>query len=71
MTFISPLRMIFIAGVLVVLGFLLPFLMVLRMIPSTFALNFIAYGASFGGLILGIIGSALWVRSNRPRDEDM
>jgi len=67
---LSPLRMILLGSVLVVVGFVLPFLMVMGMIPSTFALNFLSYAASFGGLILGIIGSALYVSVKRRRDRD-
>lgn len=52
---------------LVVVGFILPFLMVLQVIQSTFLLNFLAYGSSFSGLLLGIIGSAFYNASRRKR----
>jgi hypothetical protein len=42
---------------LLVTGFVLPLLMIMQILPSTFFLNFFAYGASFMGLMLGIIGA--------------
>lgn len=60
-----PVRLILIGFVLVVLGAVLPLLMVLQVIRSTFVLNFLAYGASISGLFLGLIGSAMYVRLNK------
>lgn len=48
--------------VLVFLGFLLPFLMVLHILESTFFLNFFSYTASVLGLFLGIISVAFYAR---------
>lgn len=62
---LSPLGMMALAFVLMLAGVALPLLMLLRIIPTTFALSFLAYAASFGGLILGIIGSAMYARSKR------
>jgi len=59
---LSPLKIILIGFALVVLGVVLPFLMVLHILESTFFLNYFSYTASLAGLILGIIGSALYVR---------
>jgi hypothetical protein len=59
---LSPLRIILIGFVLVVLGVVLPFLMVLHILESTFFLNFFSYGSSLFGLILGIIGAAMYIR---------
>lgn len=60
------------AWALIVIGFLLsltgvilPFLIVLHILPSTFFLNFFSYGASILGLFLGMIGVAYYVRRNR------
>lgn len=50
---------------LVLLGFILPFLMILQIIPSTFFLNFLAFFSSVLGLFLGFIGAALYRRRNR------
>jgi len=54
--------MILIGFALAVLGAVLPFLMVLHILKSTFFLNFFSYAASLAGLILGIIGAAMYVR---------
>jgi hypothetical protein len=59
---ISPIKIILIGFVLVVLGAVLPFLMVIHILESTFFLNFFSYTASLVGLILGIIGSALYFK---------
>jgi hypothetical protein len=59
-------RLIFVIGfVLVLLGAVIPWLMVLHVIKSTFALNFLAVGASVSGLILGVIGVAYYVRLHK------
>ena len=58
---LSPLKIILIGFFLVVLGVVLPFLMVLHIIESTFFLNFFSYAASLLGLMLGLIGSAMYV----------
>jgi len=60
--------MIAVGFVLVLVGVLLPLLMVLRLIPAGFALSFLSYAASSAGLLLGIVGSALYARARRPRD---
>ena len=49
--------------VLMLLGIILPFLMVMRVIPSTFTLNFLAWIFSVAGLFIGFIGAAMWVRN--------
>lgn len=48
--------------VLVFLGFLLPLLMVVRVLESTFFLNFFSYTASVVGLFLGLISTAYYVK---------
>ena len=66
---LSPLKIILIGFFLVVLGVVLPFLMVLHIIESTFFLNFFSYAASLLGLMLGLIGSAMYVgiHKRKPR----
>jgi hypothetical protein len=58
---------------LMVLGVVLPFLMVLHVIESSFFLNFLAYTAQALGFILGFIGLAISrgrdERKNRHRDD--
>ena len=55
----KPNKMILTGFVLVVLGWVLPFLMMLRVLEPSFFLSFLSYGASITGLLLGIIGSAM------------
>jgi hypothetical protein len=52
---------------LLVIGVLLPLLMVMRILPSTFFLNFFAFGSSFLGLMLGIIGSVTYLIRSRSK----
>jgi hypothetical protein len=63
----QPLKLILIGFVLVTAGMVLPFLMVMQLVKSTFLLNFLAFGASVAGLFLGIIGGALYVRKSREK----
>ncbi len=63
----SPWRLIALGFVLVMAGWILPFLMVIHVIPSTFFLNFFAYIASVLGLFLGIWGAALYAQSRRRK----
>lgn len=57
-----PKYLLVIATFLLVLGFVLPFLMMLQMIPSTFFLNFLAFISSVAGLFLGIVGITVYRR---------
>ena len=61
----QPWKIIGIGFVLVVLGFVLPFLMVIQVVESSIFLNFVSYAASVVGLFLGLIGAALYVRIHR------
>jgi apolipoprotein N-acyltransferase len=61
----SPWSLIALGFILVMLGWIGPFLMVIHVIPSTFFLNFLSYIASVLGLFLGIWGVALYTRSKR------
>ena len=45
---------------LMLLGILLPFLMVIHVLESTFFLNFFSWGASVVGLSFGTIGFAIY-----------
>jgi hypothetical protein len=51
--------------ILLFLGFVLPLLMAMRVIDSTFFLNFVAWGASVSGLFLGFIGVATWTKMRK------
>jgi hypothetical protein len=60
-----PLGLILLGFLLSLMGVVLPFLMVLHIVPSTFFLNFFSYAGSVTGLILGILGASLYVREKR------
>jgi hypothetical protein len=64
---ISPSKMLLIGLALMILGIVLPFLMVVHVLESTFFLNFFSYAASLLGLFLGIIGSASYVAQQRKK----
>ncbi|HIC96631.1 TPA: hypothetical protein EYP12_08435 [Candidatus Bipolaricaulota bacterium] len=61
----SPIKLILSGFILVLGGVVLPWLMMIRLIEPNFALCFLSYASSLGGVILGIIGAALYVRSKR------
>jgi hypothetical protein len=58
-------QMIGLGFLLVLFGFVAPFLMVMAVIEPSFWLSFLSHAASIGGLFLGMIGSASYVRTNR------
>lgn len=58
----QPKYLLVVAFFLLLLGFILPFLMMLQMIPSTFFLNFLAFISSVVGLFVGFIGIAVYRR---------
>jgi hypothetical protein len=61
----SP-RLLLILGVtLMLLGIVLPFLMVIKILESTFVLNFFSWGASVAGLAFGTIGFAMYSRGRK------
>lgn len=50
---------------LMLLGVILPFLMVIQLLESTFFLNFFSWGASVAGLALGAVGFAMYSRTRK------
>ena len=62
--------LILVGFVCVLLGAVIPFLMVMQYLKSTFFLNFFSYTISVIGLFLGIIGAALLVRFRRKKDSE-
>jgi hypothetical protein len=66
----KPVLLMVIGLVGLVLGAVLPFLMVLRVIESTFLLNFFTYGASLVGLFLGLLGVVSYTRFEREKRRD-
>jgi len=62
---LSPVQLILIGFILSVMGVVLPLLMVIHIIESTFFINFVSYISSVVGLFLGIIGAASYIREHR------
>jgi len=62
---LNPVEMIAISIVLLLLGVVLPFLMVMQVLKSTFFLNFFSYGASVIGLFLGTYGVFGYIKTNQ------
>lgn len=50
---------------LLIIGVVLPFLMVMNILESSFFLALISYAASVSGLIIGVVGTAMYVRERR------
>lgn len=65
MRLLSPVGMMIVGFVLLVVGFIIPFLMILQIIKPGFFLVFFSYAASVSGLILGVIGAAFYARERR------
>ena len=66
MNLINSPRLLLVLGVaLMLLGIVLPFLMVIKVVESTFFLNFFSWGASVAGLAFGTIGFALRSRGRK------
>jgi uncharacterized membrane protein len=63
-----PALLIFIGFLLVLMGVVIPWLIVLKYLPSTFFLNFFSYGASVLGIYLGLIGTAMYVKDQRRKE---
>jgi hypothetical protein len=61
----SPRLLLGLGVFLMLLGVILPFLMVIQLLESTFFLNFFSWGASVAGLAFGTIGFALYSRDRR------
>jgi hypothetical protein len=61
----SPRFLLSLGVMLMLLGIVLPFLMVIKVLESTFFLNFFSWGASVAGLSFGTIGFAMWSRGRK------
>jgi hypothetical protein len=64
----EPVRIILLGFLLVVFGFVLAVLMVIETVKTSFLLGLISYLSSFGGLFLGMMGTALYVRDQRRKE---
>ncbi|MGQ9491228.1 MAG: hypothetical protein ACUVR4_09735 [Anaerolineae bacterium] len=62
---LSPVGMMIVGFCLLVVGFIIPFLMIIQIIKPGFFLAFFSYAASLSGLFLGLIGAALYARERR------
>jgi hypothetical protein len=61
----SPRTLLSLGITLMLFGVILPFLMVIHILESTFFLNFLAWGASVAGLAFGTIGFAMYSRTRK------
>jgi len=68
---ISPLKLFLAGAICVILGFALPFIIILGFIENSFALSFLIYILQLVGMILGVVAAAgLAVgRLNKEKDE--
>ena len=62
---ISPRFLLSLGVIMMLLGILLPFLMVIQVLQSTFFLNFFSWGLSVAGLAFGTIGFAMYSKNRR------
>jgi uncharacterized membrane protein len=67
---LSSRQLIFIGFICVLLGFLIPFLTVLKYIEQTFFLAFVTYALQLIGLILGVVGAAMMGLQRTNKDKD-
>lgn len=58
-SFRNPRWLFALAGLLLLVGFLVPVLMVMGILPLGFFLSFLAWGSSVSGLFLGMMAVAL------------
>ncbi|NTW12634.1 MAG: hypothetical protein EHM38_02410 [Geobacteraceae bacterium] len=61
----SPRFLLAIGFLLLLVGWVIPLLIIMRMIPSTFVFGFLSWSASVAGLFLGFIGGAMLVKMNK------
>ncbi len=67
---LSGQQIILIGLVMVLFGFVMPWLMVLGIVESTILLGLFTYAVSTAGLLLGVIGAAMWSLDKKVKDED-
>ena len=65
-------RLLFsVAVLLMMFGVVMPFLMVIKLVESTFFWNFLSYGSSTLGFLLGIVALAASRIRQKRSDEDL
>ena len=62
---LTPAQMMWIGGILLVVGVIFPLLMVVHIIQTTFVLGFISYIFSTIGMFMGMIGAFSYVKEKR------
>jgi len=65
----DPKHLIWVGAILLLLGVVLPFLMVVHVIESTYFLNFFAYSCIVIGMVLTTIGTAMVAGINRSKNK--
>ena len=63
----SSKQLISVGVVLLITGVVLPLLIVIKAIPSTYLLNFLSYACSLVGMVLGFLGLFSEVKIRRDR----
>jgi membrane associated rhomboid family serine protease len=66
----NPVRLMAIGLIGLIIGVVLPFMMVLRLIEPSFLLSFFSYGASIVGLLLGLLGAVSYARNEHEKRRD-
>jgi len=62
---IFPRFLLSLGMILLLLGSIVPYLIVIHILPSTFTLNFFAWIAATSGMFVGYIDVATWVKMNK------
>ncbi|HOM67432.1 MAG: hypothetical protein BWX85_00083 [Chloroflexi bacterium ADurb.Bin120] len=65
----QPWKIILLGGSMMLISVILPLLMVLQILQSSFFLNFLTYGLSVAGLLIGFIGMVTMVRVERAKQK--
>lgn len=67
---LSGKQIILLGFVMVLFGFIMPWLMVLGIVQSTILLGLFTYAISTAGLLLGVIGAAMLGLDKKAKSED-
>ena len=67
--FEHPKILFVISFLLMVFGVVMPFLMVIKLVESTFFWNFLSYGSSTLGLLLGVVAIAASSLKRKKKDD--
>ena len=65
----KPWKILVLAGSMMLVSVILPLLMILQVIRSTFFLNFLAFTLSMAGMMIGYIGVVSLVRIKRSEQK--